>query len=367
MKKTLLLMFAFLGGIMAQAQSTATYTDDLVVTINEESTEPQKTDIKVTTNADGTYTLMLDNFMLSAWNEEEQKYDVLPVGSIVVENIVGETKGNIVSLSANRTIEIQPGTDESVAPDDWFGLQLNALGGVPIVLTADMTANKLYCQIEIDMTAVLNQSINVVFGSPIGETEEGTTVTYTDNLVVTINEESTDPQKTEIKVTTNADGTYTLMLDNFMLSAWNEEEQKYDVLPVGSIVVDNITGESKGDIVFLSADRTIEIQPGTDESVAPDDWFGLQLNALGGVPIVLTADMTADKLYCQIDIDMTAVLNQSINVVFGTPFNGTGIRNIGVGQVKSDGYYSLNGVLMGTDWNKLSKGIYIINGKKVIK
>ena len=192
------------------------------------------------------------------------------------------------------------------------------------------------------------------------------TVTYTDDLVVTIDGSSVPAQKTDIKVTTNSDGTYTLSLDNFMLRAWNDETQDYDVAPVGNIVVENITGETNGDVVTLSVERTIEIQPGSDESVDPDAWLGLMLNSMGGVPIVLSADMTSDKLYCKIDIDMAA-LNQKINVVFGSPFDGTGIQGINVVNTTAGKYYSLDGILIGSNWDNLPKGIYIVNGKKVIK
>ncbi|MCM1108716.1 MAG: calycin-like domain-containing protein [Clostridium sp.] len=350
MKKTLLLMFAFVAAVMVQAQSTVTYTDDLVVTINEESTPAQKTEIKVTTNTDGTYALALDNFMLGAGE------DVLPVGNIVLDNITGEEQDGIVKLNVTRIINIQPGTMEGITEDSWLGPML---GDVPVSLVAEMTADKLHCLIDIDMMSTLEQIIKVSFGTPFGASEEpGVTVTYTDDLVVTINEESTPAQKTEIKVTTNADGTYALALDNFMLGAGE------DVLPVGNIVLDNITGEEQDGIVKLNVTRIINIQPGTMEGITEDSWLGPML---GDVPVSLVAEMTADKLHCLIDIDMMSTLEQIIKVSFGTPFNGTGIQNVVSSEKAAAYYYSLDGVLMGTDWTQLSKGIYVINGKKIIK
>ena len=151
----------------------------------------------------------------------------------------------------------------------------------------------------------IQQMIKVTFGTPFEEEEPGVTTTYTDDLVVTINEESTEPQKTDIKVTTNADGTYTLALDNFMLGAGE------DVLPVGNIVLENITGEEKNGIVTLNVTRTINIQPGTTEGIAEENWLGPML---GDVPVVLVAEMTADKLHCLIDIDMMEAIQQMIKV-----------------------------------------------------
>ena len=211
------------------------------------------------------------------------------------------------------------------------------------------------------MMATIQQVINVVFGSPFAEEEPGVTATYTDDLVVTINEESTEPQQTEIKVTTNADGTYTLMLDNFKLGAGT------DVLPVGNIVLNNIAGTEENGRVNLNVTQTIQIAPGTDESVPADGWMG---PLLGDVPVVLKAEMTAEKLYCTIDIDMMATIQQVINVVFGTPFEeegGNGIQTVTSFNKERKAIYNLNGVCVGTDWNALQQGVYIVNGKKVIK
>ncbi len=358
MKKTLLLMFAFLGGIMAQAQNTVTYTDDLVVTINEESTEPQKTDIKVTTNADGTYTLALDNFMLGAGE------DALAVGNIVLENITGTEENGRVLLNVTQTIQIAPGTDETIPEEAWLGPML---GDVPVVLKAEMTADKMYCMIDIDMMATIEQVINVVFGTPFGEVVEPdepevlATYTYTDDLVVTINEESTEPQKTDIMVNKHEDGTYTLMLDNFMLGAGE------DALAVGNIVLKNITGTEENGRTNLNVTQTIQIAPGTDETIPEEAWLGPML---GDVPVVLKAEMTADKMYCTIDIDMMATIEQVINVVFGSPFKeegGNGIQTVTSFNKERKAIYNLNGVCVGTDWNALQQGVYIVNGKKVIK
>ena len=46
-----------------------------------------------------------------------------------------------------------------------------------------------------------------------------------------------------------------------------------------------------------------------------------------------------------------------------------GINNVSeVKQTINDGrIYSISGQYMGTDWNALGKGIYIMNGKKIVK
>ncbi|MBR0360972.1 MAG: calycin-like domain-containing protein, partial [Paraprevotella sp.] len=189
MKKTLLTIALAVFALCGFAQSTTTYTDDLTVTINGESTEPQETNILVTENADGTYTLSLKNFMLGAGE------DALGVGNIELSGITATEENGIKTFHVNQTINIAEGDAEGV--ETWLGPML---GDVPIVLSAKMTNEKLYCTIDIDMMSLLEQIIYVVFGTDEFNTtpEQGNTTTYTDDLTVTVNEESTEPQQTNI-------------------------------------------------------------------------------------------------------------------------------------------------------------------------
>ena len=91
MKKVLLTMFMAVTTLVAMAQTT-NYTDNLVVTINGISNEPQKTDITVEQNNDGTYTLSLNKFTLISGE------DIMPVGNIVLENIEATEENGIKSF-----------------------------------------------------------------------------------------------------------------------------------------------------------------------------------------------------------------------------------------------------------------------------
>ena len=355
MKKTLLTIAFAAFALCGFAQSTTTYTDDLTVTVNEESTEPQQTNILVTENADGTYTLSLKNFTLGAGE------DALGVGNIELSGITATEENGIKTFHVNQIINISEGDAEGV--DTWLGPML---GDVPIILSAKMTAEKLYCIIDIDMMDTdLQQIINVVFGTDEFNTtpEQGNTITYTDNLTVTVNEESTEPQQTNILVTENADGTYTLSLKNFTLGAGE------DALGVGNIELSGITATEENGIKTFHVNQIINISEGDAEGV--DTWLGPML---GDVPIVLGAKMTAEKLYCIIDIDMMDTdLQQIINVVFGTDeFEGSNIANIEISDALVN-VYNLQGVAVKTNvkaanaLDGLNRGVYIINGKKVAK
>ena len=336
MKKVLLTMFMAVTTLVAMAQTT-NYTDNLVVTINGISNEPQKTDITVEQNNDGTYTLSLNKFILISGE------DIMPVGNIVLKNIVVTEENGIKSFAVERNIIITAGDENE---GDWLGPML---GEVPVSLTGKMDAEKLYCTIDIDMSAMLGQVINVVFGDD-NFSNNANSVKYTDNLVVTINGISNEPQKTDITVEQNNDGTYTLSLNKFTLISGE------DIMPVGNIVLENIEATEENGIKSFAVERNISITAGDENE---GDWLGPML---GEVPVSLTGKMDAEKLYCAIDIDMSAMLGQVINVVFGDENSVTSISNIAVENAENVIYD-----ITGRRVNEITEaGIYIVNGKKVL-
>ena len=325
MKKILLTMFMAITTVVAMAQTT-NYTDNLVVTIDGESTEPQETTITVEQNTDGTYKLALNNFTLGG---------MIQVGNIVLDGITATENNGIKSFQTNQEIFITAGEGNE---EDWLGPQL---GAVPVDLTGKMDAEKLYCTISIDMSELLGQMINVVFG------DNFTAINYTDNLIVTIDGESTDPQETTIIVEQNADGTYKLALNNFTLGG--------EVM-VGNIVLDNIVATEENGIKSFQTNQNILITAGDGNE---EDWMG---PILGVIPVSLTGKMDAEKLYCTIDIDMSELLGQMINVVFGEEDKVTSIEDITV-ENGANVIYDLTGRKVDAI---TTTGIYIVNGKKVL-
>ena len=335
MKKFLLTTFMAVTTIVAMAQ-TKTYTDNLVVTILGSSTDPQENNVIVKANENGTYTLMLNKFALGEGEE------ALLVGNIVVDNISVTEANGINNFAKECNIEITAGDDENY----WLGPDL---GNVPVSLTGKMDENKLYCIIDIDMSEMLGQTINVVFGDKnnflVSET------TYTDNLYISINnEEPTELPETTIIVEQYKDNTYSLLLNNFALGEGDE------ALLVGNIVLNNIiVTEANGIKNINKIERNIFITAGDDENY----WLGPDL---GKVPVNLTGKMDAEKLYCAIDIDMTEMLDQVINVVFGDENSVTSISNIAVENAENVIYD-----ITGRRVNEITEaGIYIVNGKKVL-
>ena len=319
MKKTLLTFLFAVATVVAMAQTT-TYTDNLIVTIDGESADPQETTIIVEQNADGTYKLALNNFVLG---------DMMQVGNIVLDGITATEENGIKSFQTSQDIIIAAGEGNE---EDWIG---PFLGEIPVSLTGKMDAERLYCVIDIEM---MGQIINVVFGKSL------TVVEYTDNLVVTIDGESTDPQETTIFVEQNTNGTYKLALNNFVLGG---------MMQVGNIVLDGITATEENGIKSFQTSQEIFITAGEGNE---EDWMGPML---GAIPVSLIGKMDAKRLYCVIDIEM---MGQIINVVFGEEKAVTNIENITV-ENGAKVIYDLTGRKV----NEITTaGIYIVNGKKVL-
>ena len=111
MKKTLLLAAFGIFSLAGFAQTSKTYTDDLVVSIDGVSAPAQESNIEFVNNENGTCNFLLKNFCLGAF----------PVGNIELKNV------ELVSGSAYNTFETQqiinilPGDDPNVPEEDWIG------------------------------------------------------------------------------------------------------------------------------------------------------------------------------------------------------------------------------------------------------
>ena len=342
-----------LGFVPAMADD---YQEKLVVTINGESTDSIPANITVDHETDGTITFSLKNFMLVAGE------DVMPVGNIVLKGVKVEKENGYEAISTNQNILIAAGQVDSIADEEWLGPML---GEVPIALKGKVKADRLYVNIDIDMMSTLQQVINVVVGQDKGfevpKAVIDSTNYYADKLVVTINEVSTDSIPANISVDYMSDGTVTFSLKNFMLVA------DEGVIPVGNIVLSGIKlGEGEG-YQTISTTQTIRIEAGQSDSIATEEWLG---PLLGEVPIVLNGKLRKNALYVNIDIEMMSTLQQIIKVVVGSEKAVTGIADVvaPATPARTSGVYTLSGIRVADSLSaKLPKGVYVVNGKKVIK
>lgn len=173
-------------------------------------------------------------------------------------------------------------------------------------------------------------------------------ISYTDKLVVKVNTgentETTEIPSSTINISKNSDGTYKLSIKNFSLAPGTD---------LGDVVADNLTGSTDGEYTTIK-------MSGVPVKLSNE----MYATALGELKINLDAKFTADKLYALIDLNVT-LLNQVVNVIFGSPFTETGIDHVTVKKHSGvDQVYEIGGQHV----NRASvPGLYIINGKKVIK
>lgn len=145
----------FAAAALAMSAFATDYAGKISVSINGIGST-QDASISINQNEeDSTYTLNIKNFTLVT---EET---TINVGNIVVENLKGYTIGGMTTVVADQTINIQNGDDPNV--EMWFGPYL---GDVPIIMAAQFDGNDAKVDIDIDMTATLEQFISVKFETP---------------------------------------------------------------------------------------------------------------------------------------------------------------------------------------------------------
>lgn len=178
---------------------------------------------------------------------------------------------------------------------------------------------------------------------------------YKGNLTVSINGEGST-QPATISIVENA-GKYNLSILNFMLG------EGESVLPVGNIVIENVTGAVAGNLTTLYVNKNITIQKGNAAGIADDAWLGPML---GEVPVKMSSSFNTNGfLGVNIDIDMvsTIAIGQVIKVTFENVGNHFQMPNSDF-ETWSDknkaprhwhGFESVKGGLSGTakDNNKL--------------
>lgn len=153
MKKFILsLICAIVAALGATAQ---TFTDNLLITVDGETSDPQEATVLFTDNGNGTCNFTLLNFCLGSGDE------ALPVGNIEIKDLpLSAAESGIRTFSYNDNLLITAGNLDGVAEEDWFGPML---GEIPLELSGKVNDSKIYVLIDINLEA-LNQIVRVTFG-----------------------------------------------------------------------------------------------------------------------------------------------------------------------------------------------------------
>ena len=153
MKQTLLSLLLAFFAVAGMAQKV--YNENLIVTINGNSTPEIPASITVTENEDGTCGFVLKNFHLAMGGGD------IAVGNVSLDKVALTDKGAYKEIATEQTIKIQPGDEEGIDEGAWIG---PGLGNVPVVLKGKYNDSHLYANIDIDMKSSLGQIINVKIG-----------------------------------------------------------------------------------------------------------------------------------------------------------------------------------------------------------
>lgn len=297
-------MICAMMSLVGMAQMTKPFVDKLVVTINGESTAPQQTTVYLTLNEDNTCDFALNNFMLDSGDG-----NMMPVGNIFIAGLpLSPAPEGYYTFSYEGNLLISEGDVEGY--DTWLG---PLLGEIPLKLTGKATMDKVFVNIDIDMMESLEQIIYVTFGSDFGA-DEDLGMPFVDDLVVTINGESTSPQQTTVYLSLNEDNSCNFTLKNFMLDSGDG-----NFMPVGNIVLKNLPlFPSEEGYYTFSYEGNLLVSEGDEPGY--DTWLG---PLLGEIPLKLKGKATMEKVYVTIDIDMMESLEQIIYVTFGSDFEAS--------------------------------------------
>lgn len=185
---------------------------------------------------------------------------------------------------------------------------------------------------------------------------------YTDNLVVTVDGNAAPVGQTVISIEEiDSTGIISISLKDFSLMG---------AINVGTIHVDNVPVTNEGNYKSFSLeDKAISVTEGEDTTVV---W---NPEIFDGLPIDISGKYTDDKLYCALDLTFGEGEDQQvIHVTFGTDdFPSSVLSALADDPDKLVNVYTILGIQVKSQVKKnqaldgLQRGIYIVDGKKVIK
>lgn len=343
------------------------YENDLLVSLNEQGLPNQKAKIQLIQELDGTTSLALNNFILGSGSE------AIPVGNIKLTNL--EVKDG--KIQATQDIYITAGDDPAYEEGDWLGPLLSTMGTITVNLDATILPdNQMEAIIEIPDFMGLNIKVNFA-----------KTQTYTDGNVLNFINGLTNI----VYNRTFPAGWNTICLPFATTTAAFGEGVKAQAF----ISADN-NGLNFGEVTELEANKPYLIY--FKEAKETPTYFGTEITSTTPVSVTFgdftfcgsyedsismagkygVADqgnvqklmlggegstLKATRAYFTKSGDQPAMININLDG------NATGIENIEQNQADIYDIYNLQGQLIrknATSLNGLAKGIYIVNGKKVM-
>jgi len=329
----------------ATVVSTKKYNVKQTGTFSTNPILPWETTATATVYSDGDMDIAIDNVLLLLSEE-----DGAPMGNVKFSHIESKDMASYKSFAFNGNVTFSSG-DTSIIPE-WLG---GAVGNVMTGLTGKMTDDNIYISLNLYTDNIFNGAFYLDYNTDFAPVTVTGTKNYTENLVVTVNGVSTEPQPTTISVDNLSNGNINFSLKNFKLIQGGDE------MGIGNIEINDLATEKSEngyDTFFFNG--YLQIKEGSDASVPM--WLGPNL---GNIPVKLKGKKTADKLFVTIDIIMES-LGQTIHVQLGEDITKemVSVKSVVVSSNNSNIMYNLSGQRVS---NTAKGGIYILNGKKYVK
>lgn len=388
------------------AKATTDYKGKMSIAMNEELLSAATSTVGITAPVDGKADFQLLGFELFGG----------PIGDIFVTDVPYTEKDGVVNLNKTQIITI-------------FGDEGVGLGKLPVVLTGTLKDGKLSAKIYItwegnpitvdivplDATSLDFSSKTVDLGStPLADMKADMT---NKNLTIFLPEgtEGVDAKEKNVVVGTTAsslsltDGNDWGVTKNFTAAAVSYDRVfKTDanyvqsfVLPFGFTVPTDITvaelSSVNGDnLVFKPVAETVANKPYlvvTNDGEFINKLTNVQVKATTGADLTTTVDgvshigsytaQNVEGVYGYADGKFVKANTGSVKpfrtyvkvtgaqaapMAFGVNIEGTvtGINNATTAATAKEAIYNLQGVRVSGDLKHLTKGVYIVNGQKVV-
>lgn len=331
----------------AKATGEKTFTADCTTTmIAGGQTMPLDPITAYTTKAtffdNKTMSLELKNLTFSMGEE------VLPMGTIVVPGIDLDDNGTYKTFHHVVRSTFAAGDDGGF----WLGDGM----AVDIEVAGKLTENALYYRFLVGGSDELNGVLTIDFGTdPAPATPAGAAKVYNDQIVVSVNDDTTDAIPASVEVTPLTDGGINFTLKNFQMTGEDLD------MKVGNINIEDLALYEGPGYKYFNYTGSIFITPGDEAGVAEEDWIGPML---GQIPLRMRGRITDDKLYVTIDIDMVE-LGQVIFVTFGSKIEAD--PTVGISTVAPTASSTAVYDLLGRKGVRSAQGIRIEGGKLVVR
>ena len=346
------------GDPQPQIVSAETYSEDLYVSIDGEVSDKQVAGVVVETLEDGNINFVLKNFVLGG-------DDGLPVGNIEVSNLEVDADGNFAFVGG---IQLLAGDDPAYSEDDWMGpgITMMAGGSVPLDLTGRfITEDRLAVYISIDLTSTFGYGVDVYLGyeraamAVSAEAQYGTFCAPFDVVIPdAVQASRVSAVAGGILQLEALDGTIPANTPVVLYAGEGLEESCFfGIAEEGEAVCGLLTGVYEA----MSAPVGSYVLQNIDGKVGFYQVAEGQQPTVGANRCYLTVTSGVKAFFFGADGDAT-----SIGVVNGQWSTVNGQWSMVNGQwstVNGQAIYTPAGQRIG----KMQRGIYIVNGKKIIR